>query len=93
MHDDNIIRMANDIGNFYRSEPIRENAIAGVVSHISRFWARRMRDKLIAYAKQPDSGLSELSLEAVRRLAAHSAAKAAGPKVPGETPQESDLGG
>lgn len=82
MDDAHLVRMANDISDFYRAEPVRENAIAGVVGHINRYWARRMRDKLIAHARRPDSGLSELSLAAAEHLAAQSAAKAAGQPGP-----------
>ena len=80
---DKIVRMANDIASFYRTDPDREHAIAGMVSHISRFWARRMREKLVQHSKEGDSGLSELSLAAAARLAALPAAKKpAGPKSP-----------
>ena len=66
---DNIIKMANDIGHFYAAEPAREDAIAGIVNHISRYWAKRMRDKLVEQAQQQDCGLEELPLAAARRLA------------------------
>ena len=79
---DKIVRMANDIGNFYQSDPDREHAIAGMVSHIGRFWARRLREKLISHSKQADSGLTSFSLAAAARLEAIAAAKAAGPKGP-----------
>lgn len=80
---DKIVRMANDIANFYRSDPDRDHAVAGMVSHISRFWARRMREKLIIHSKEPQSGLSEFTLAAAAKLEALAAAKAAtGPKSP-----------
>jgi formate dehydrogenase subunit delta len=80
---DKIVKMANDIANFYQTDPNRDHAVAGMVSHISRFWARRMREKLVQHAKDSDSGLSELSLAAAARLAAlPGAKKAAGPKSP-----------
>jgi formate dehydrogenase subunit delta len=80
---DKIVRMANDIAQFYRSDPDRDHAVAGMVSHITRFWARRMREKLIAHAREPDSGLSEFSIAAAAKLEAIAAAKAAaGPKSP-----------
>jgi formate dehydrogenase subunit delta len=80
---DKIVKMANDIANFYHTDPNRDHAVAGMVSHISRFWARRMREKLVQHAKDSDSGLSELSLAAATRLAAlPGAKKPAGPKSP-----------
>ena len=66
---DNIIKMANDIGHFYAAEPAREDAIAGIANHISRYWAKRMRDKLVEQAQHQDCGLEELPLAAARRLA------------------------
>ena len=72
MRQDKIVKMANDIGTFYQSDPNRDAAIAAMLSHISRFWAKRMREKLIAHAKEADSGLSAMSLAVAERLAAAS---------------------
>ncbi|HXC09895.1 MAG TPA: formate dehydrogenase subunit delta [Steroidobacteraceae bacterium] len=44
--------MANDIGNFFRAEPEREDAVAGIANHIDKFWTKRMREKLAAHLKQ-----------------------------------------
>jgi formate dehydrogenase subunit delta len=70
---DQLIQMANDIGNFFRAEPQREDAIAGIVNHISRYWTRRMREKLIAQLQHGDQGLDDLPREAMRRLMLQSA--------------------
>jgi formate dehydrogenase subunit delta len=70
MSHDQIVKMANDIGHFFRGEPLREEAITGIANHIRRYWAKRMRDKLIEHAKRPDSGLDELTLAAAKRLGA-----------------------
>jgi formate dehydrogenase subunit delta len=67
---DHLIKMANDIGNFFRAEPVREDAIAGIANHIDKFWTKRMREKINAHIKSAgDSGLDELPREALRRLA------------------------
>ena len=68
MSEDNEVRMANDIGNFFKAEPDREQAIAGIVNHISKFWTRRMREKLIEHVRHGGLGLDDLPLEAARRL-------------------------
>jgi len=60
-----LVRMANDIGNFFRAEPVREDAVAGIANHIAKFWTKRMRQKLAAHG---ESGLDELPREALRRL-------------------------
>jgi formate dehydrogenase subunit delta len=66
---EHLIKMANDIGNFFRAEPVREDAIAGIANHIDKFWTKRMREKINAHLKKAgDSGLDELPREALRRL-------------------------
>jgi formate dehydrogenase subunit delta len=66
---EHLVKMANDIGNFFRAEPVREDAIAGIANHIDKFWTKRMREKMNAHLKQAgDSGLDELPREAIRRL-------------------------
>ena len=64
--DERLVQMANDIGNFFRAEPKREDAIAGIANHIARFWTKSMRRKLAAHG---EAGLDELPREALRRLA------------------------
>jgi len=53
---DQLIQMANDIGNFFRAQPNREDAIAGIANHIKSFWTRRMRDKLTAKLAHGEQG-------------------------------------
>ena len=67
-HDsgEHLVQMANDIGNFFRAEPDREEAIAGIARHIASFWTRSMRRKIAAHGEE---GLDELPREALRRLA------------------------
>jgi formate dehydrogenase subunit delta len=66
---DQLVQMANDIGNFFRAEPQREAAIAGIANHIKNYWTRRMREKLLVQLEHGDAGLDELPREALRRLA------------------------
>jgi formate dehydrogenase subunit delta len=73
---DHLVQMANDIGNFFRAQPLREDAIAGIANHIASFWTRRMREKLVARLGLDEHGLDELPLEAVRRLSLSTAAAA-----------------
>jgi formate dehydrogenase subunit delta len=75
-HDsaEQLVRMANDIGNFFRAEPDREDAIAGIAKHIGSFWTKSMRRKIAAHG---DAGLDELPREALRRLASQSGPLAA----------------
>jgi formate dehydrogenase subunit delta len=66
---EHLVKMANDIGNFFRAEPVREDAIAGIANHIAKFWTKRMREKINAHLRQEgDASLDELPREALRRL-------------------------
>jgi formate dehydrogenase subunit delta len=67
-HDgaEHLLRMANDIGNFFSGEAVREDAVAGIANHIAKFWTKRMRQKLAAHGEE---GLDDLPREALRHLA------------------------
>jgi formate dehydrogenase subunit delta len=68
---EHLVKMANDIGNFFRAEPEREDAVAGIANHIAKFWTKRMREKIAAHMQQDgDTDLDELPREALRRLSA-----------------------
>jgi formate dehydrogenase subunit delta len=67
---DNLVRMANNIEAFFRAEPDREAAVAGIENHLRRFWEPRMRASIVAHVQAGGEGLGELSKLAVRRLAA-----------------------
>lgn len=71
-HDraEQLVKMANDIGNFFRSEPVREDAIAGIAKHIAAYWTKSMLRKMAAHG---EAGLDELPREALRRLASRPA--------------------
>ena len=62
-----LVRMANDIGNFFRAEPDPEEAITGISNHIAKYWTQRMRDKLAAHLKSGAPGLDELPRQAFAR--------------------------
>ena len=64
-----LVQMANDIGNFFRAQPNREEAISGIANHIKSYWTRRMREKILVQLEHGEAGLDELPREALRRLA------------------------
>ncbi len=65
---EHLVNMANDIGNYFRPQG-REVAIAGIASHIKRFWTPRMLKKLAAFIATPgDHGLDELPRAALETL-------------------------
>ena len=65
---DQLVQMANDIGNFFRGEQQREAAVAGIANHIQSYWTRRMREKLIAQIQEGHAELDELPREALHLL-------------------------
>src|ERR1700677_1594474 len=80
---EHLLKMANDIGNFFRSEPVRTEGVAGVANHIAKFWTPRMRQKLLDHVKQHgEAELDELPREALKLLATQSAASRP-PELPG----------
>lgn len=62
-----LVTMANDIADYFRTQG-KEAAIAGIATHIQRYWTPRMRGKLNAYLAQGHTGLDDLSRAAVERL-------------------------
>ena len=47
MDADNLIRMANRIGDFFEAMPDREEALEGIATHIRKFWEPRMRRQFL----------------------------------------------
>ena len=65
-----LVAMANDIANFFDSEPDKKVAVEGVRFHISRFWEARMRRAIIAHVAAGGAGLSPTARDAVALLPA-----------------------
>jgi formate dehydrogenase subunit delta len=69
MEIERLVKMANDIGNFFNAEPDRDTAVNGTADHIRKFWDPRMKRAIIAHLrKEGGVGLSELARTAVTRL-------------------------
>ncbi len=62
-----MVHNANQIALYFAAYP-REEAIAGVLDHLKKFWEHRMREQIIQYVAQGGAGLHELVVEAVKRL-------------------------
>jgi formate dehydrogenase subunit delta len=86
-HDsaDHLVKMANDINNFFRAEPVREDAVAGIANHIDKFWTKSMRRKMAAHGEE---GLDELPRDALRRLAKKPQPHTRKTNLPAATPVE-----
>ena len=66
-YDDNLIRIANQIGTFFESMPDRQEALEGIASHLKKFWDPRMRHAFLALIdEKSDQAVSEIVRTAVR---------------------------
>lgn len=79
MQANNLIHMANRIGEFFEAMPEREEALHGVAEHIQKFWEPRMRRQLAQALQEPQAAqvFKPLVYEALLPLAAVFAAAGA----------------
>ena len=68
MKIERLIKMANDISNYFNAEPDRDVAIEGVRNHIAHSWEPRMRKAILEYLKADGSELSDLAKAALEKL-------------------------
>lgn len=67
MNQDNLVRMANQIGTFFESMPDRQEALDGIATHLRKFWAPTMRRDLLAQVDGGSGhGLTPIVLTAIR---------------------------
>lgn len=67
MSPDTLIRMANQIGDFFRSQGPAQ-AVTGTAEHIKKFWDPRMRSAILAHLEAGGSGLKPEVREAIESL-------------------------
>ena len=65
---DTLVRMANQIAKFFRSQGSEERAVAGISEHLMKFWEPRMKDGIFAHLDAGGEGLEPLALKAVQKL-------------------------
>ncbi len=49
MDINNLVRMANQIGEFFSAYPDRKEALDGIANHIHKFWEPRMRGLILSH--------------------------------------------
>ena len=74
MTPETLVRMANQIADFFKSQP-EEDALKGAANHIRYFWDPRMRTKMAEHLKAGGAGLSPLARAAVEQVCAPAPAK------------------
>ncbi len=67
MEAEKMIHNANQIALFWACYP-HDEALAGVISHLKRYWEPRMKAQIREYVAHGGAGLHELALEAVKQL-------------------------
>ena len=86
MNIDLLIKMANEIGEFFTGVEVNDPQAAArdVANHLRRYWEPRMRAQMLKYYEERDgAGLSELAKSAVALLHAASQAPPAAPGTAG----------
>lgn len=67
MNAEKLIKMANQIGDFFAAMPDRDQAVDDVASHLRRMWDPRMRRELFAHIDQYGAkDLSDIVQEVVK---------------------------
>lgn len=69
MNVQKLVRMANQIAANFDYGENSDEAVAGVVDHLTRFWTPEMKDAIVDHARSGETGLSELAARAVGVLA------------------------
>ena len=64
---DKLVRMANQIGDFYAAMPEKE-ATAGAASHLRLYWTPKMIRELVAFADAGCAGVNPTAAHAVEAL-------------------------
>lgn len=79
MNIDHLIKMANEIGEFWEGESPRGQAPKDVANHVRRYWEPRMRREIVAHYERGATGLSDIAREAVGIIAAEARARSQSP--------------
>jgi formate dehydrogenase subunit delta len=83
MNIDLLIKMTNEIGEFFAGTTDKDGAARDVANHIKRYWEPRMRAQMLKYYEERGgAGLTDIGKSAValRQAAASSAPASAAAK-------------
>ena len=69
MNIEHLVRMANQIGDFFGAYPDRDYVVGSIAQHLKNSWDLRMRRQIIDHVKQTGGAdLKAAVLEAVKDL-------------------------
>jgi formate dehydrogenase subunit delta len=69
MNVQRLVAMANDISNFFGSDPDPASAAEQVANHLKKFWEPRMREAIRRHVSAGGEGMSSIAIQAVKQLA------------------------
>ena len=52
MQTETLIKMANQIGDFFEAEPNKTQAQLDIAQHLNRFWTKDMRNQIATHVKE-----------------------------------------
>ena len=68
MDAEKLIKMANQIGNFYEAFPSQAEARQEIAGHLNKFWNSAMRKSIAAHVKEKQGiGLHKCVIEAIQQ--------------------------
>lgn len=67
MKAERLVYMANQIGKFFKAQG-EEEAVAGTLDHIKKYWEPRMRAQIVAHLEASGAGLDPPVRAAIERL-------------------------
>ncbi|MEQ1598256.1 MAG: formate dehydrogenase subunit delta [Methylotenera sp.] len=66
MQTETLIKMANQIGDFFEAEPNITQAQLDIAQHLNRFWTKDMRNQIAAHVKgKSGAGLHSQVISAI----------------------------
>ena len=66
MQTEKLIKMANQIGDFFEAEPNQSQAQKDIAQHLNRFWTKGMRNQIAAHVQtQQGAGLHAQVIAAI----------------------------
>lgn len=76
MSVERLVMMANDITDYFKSDPDGKAATEAIATHLRRNWTPRMRSQIFAHVDAGGGGLEPLARAGVERLREIQAAEA-----------------
>ena len=66
MQNETLIKMANQVGDFFGADPNKIQANIEIANHLNRFWTLDMRQQIAKYVtEQNGTGLHQHVIEAI----------------------------